>query len=480
MLHAALTCRAMQEPALDALWRILDSLHPLFELIDWFGAVDGNFTLIKGVTDEELQRVRKYSCRVRKLFYVGSYFYPIHPIAYLRLTEYLGTPILPLLRELTWMSKDVGVQLPPLVTPGLVKVNIRLFISEDDDEDEDDNFKMAHSVTQTQAIQTIVEYLANKAPDIQDLTFGNFKPEVSFYTLCNFRRLKSLRITTDVYWQPFSSFVSISYSDLLALSRLETLMELSANVEDTDVPANAKALLFRSLRELKLTGRPSKVISVLQLVQSTTLQRIDVCLGAGDMPRTDWYQTIFRCVSLPSLRHLFVEMLGDLQKQNVRAGVILDARTLINPLLGCPKLTHFEIELSSHAEQCVLMDDNDLLHMAQAWPLLEYFCWNFAFDMSRVPTMRGFQAFTAHCPGLRTLMIALDGNVPFPESASAPASQHGLKMLVAYGPELKDITEAAKWLYALFPSIEDVLDRGKWPEVLKVVRAFRRMRAVHG
>ncbi|EPQ52002.1 hypothetical protein GLOTRDRAFT_140481 [Gloeophyllum trabeum ATCC 11539] len=479
MLHAALTCRTMQEPALDALWRILDSLHPIFRLVNGFGSVHGNFTLIKGVTEEELQRVRKYSGRVRKLFYVG-YYEPIHPVAYLRLAQALGSPILPLLRDLTWSSRDVGLQLPSLVTSTLVNVNIRLFISEDDDDDDEDRFKLAHSVTQTQALQIVVEDLADKVPHIQELVLENFRPGVSLYTVRNFTRLRSLRIATDVYWQSYNAFVSISYSDLLALSQMGSLSELSANVDDTDVLTTSRALSFRSLRVLKLTGHLSKVIAVLKLVQSIPLQRIDVCLGGGDAPQHDWYQNFFRCISLPSLRHLFVEFTYDLQKQNVRAGVVLDVRTIIPPLLVCAQLTHFEIELSSHAEQRVLMDDDDLLQMAQAWPHLEYFCWNFAYDISRIPTVRGLHAFAAHCPRLRTLMIALNGNVPFPEANKAPDSQHDLKRLVAYGPDLGEITDTAQWVYALFPSVEDIMERGKWPQVLKIVQAFRRMRAVHG
>ncbi|EPQ52001.1 hypothetical protein GLOTRDRAFT_140480 [Gloeophyllum trabeum ATCC 11539] len=476
MLNAALTSRRMQELALDALWRILDSLYPLFRLTKSFNSLGRDLSSLTGVvTQDEVMRIRAYACRVRKLCYDGADYTPIHPTAYLRLSRIMGSPLLPLLRELKWFSKDLGIQLSSLVTSTLVDVDLSLSHTERDEE-EIEKFRLEHSVSQREAVQIVLQDLADVVPNLQGLTLREVLPGTSFKAVHNFKRLRELFIATECHWNPYRLTASVSYDDLSAFSQMDSLRRLVVNVDDIRLSYDATPLTFRALREFKLTGPPSKVAEVLRLVQSAAgLRQVALFLGTEARLKLDYYHSLYRYLSLSTLTHMYLELPTGLQRRNVDAGITLDVSTLIPPLLECRRLEHFHMELTKFAEQPVLMDDDNLIQIAQAWPRLKWFCWNFALDRERRPSIRGLQAFTVHCPRLRVLMIAFDGNVPYPASDEPPRSGHGLRTLVPFGPELNDVADTAQWLYTLFPNIEHITstDR-KWGEVLKVVNALRR------
>ncbi|EPQ52003.1 hypothetical protein GLOTRDRAFT_122756 [Gloeophyllum trabeum ATCC 11539] len=367
LFNASLTCRAMHEPALDALWRRLDSLDPIFKLI------------------------RSFRHQPQ---------------------------------------------------PGSAR---------------DKEYKQQHSVDKAHAMKIVWQDLLSGAPNLQSLLLRDMPTELSLKGVQNLKQLRTIRVDGRSDCGLFDHTASLSYRDLRALSHLDDLVDLRANVHGIVLPDKSAPLFFKSLQRVELKGPPSSITSVLTLLRHVPLQHVHAHVGLGDRPRRERYEALFRSFSFPDLRHLSMQFEDELQRENMEAEIVLDAQALIPPLLGCSQLVHFEMQLSNYENQIVLMDNDDLLDVAEAWPRLEYFGWDFGYHQSRIPTLVGLHAFMKNCSDLRYLRITLDVNAPLPDTPeSLPISGHGLKTLVLYGPSMwpPNAKKAAPYITALFPAIK--------------------------
>jgi len=167
LLSASLTCRGFREPALNALWRTLHSLKPLFDLIPCFQPINNTFTILGQLTYGELQRYRVYAHRVRNLYartYEASH---IHPIAYTRLRRALGMPLLPSLQVLHCFC-DGGPLLSTLLVPTLVNVRLSDGVLRAG-EHTGSNPRLQIAMLQAQAIDTFLNDLVDAAPHLRSL-----------------------------------------------------------------------------------------------------------------------------------------------------------------------------------------------------------------------------------------------------------------------------------------------------------------------
>ncbi|KZT19949.1 hypothetical protein NEOLEDRAFT_1151672 [Neolentinus lepideus HHB14362 ss-1] len=480
MRNAALTCHSFHEPALDALWRTLDSLYPLFNLIPSLRTVKGRLIIDRTLADNDLQRYRLHSCRVRKLRYESSWRNPnrILPISYTRLFRSLGAPLVPSLQVLDWKAHDFGLQLPTLITPTLVDVDIGLQEPGpwDNDDSEDEHLSFENSMARTEALETFLYNLVCAVPNLQSLALrDSMLIGASLESVYGFMHLKSLTI----YCYESSDsppLTTICYQDLVMFSKMTDLTYLDINVSSIDVPEGTDNLTFPSLRDLKLLAPPSKAACLLTLLHSSPLRTISVGLIPGD--ETDHYQSLFHGLAIPDLVELSLDI--QFEPDDIETDIVLEAHSLLPPLLQCRKLQKVNIVLVEDEMPPIRIDDDDLLLMAQAWPCLTDLCLLYNIDSSKMPTIRGLGVFATHCPHLLALDIKVDPNIPFPDPDELPISEHTLQNLDLDGPKPKDLVEVAQWIYTLFPSLESGPSASKtWSEVTSIVEAFHAMELVY-
>ncbi|KDR85791.1 hypothetical protein GALMADRAFT_218880 [Galerina marginata CBS 339.88] len=67
LLNAALTCKVFVDPAMDILWRSMDSLTPLVKILPTFVMIGTEYTVNGAILDSHLRRVDDYARRIRRL-----------------------------------------------------------------------------------------------------------------------------------------------------------------------------------------------------------------------------------------------------------------------------------------------------------------------------------------------------------------------------------------------------------------------------
>ncbi|TFK46044.1 hypothetical protein OE88DRAFT_1668468 [Heliocybe sulcata] len=475
---ACLVCRSFQQPALDALWRVLDSLYPLFVLIPCSQLVDGVLTFARAIRESDLRAYRAYAVRVRKLSKSSAIgrLYPIHLIAYTRLHHALGGPLLPSLQELKWRGEDAEPLLSMLASPMLRHVRLSTPLAE---HAASTQLASKLSVLRSWALECSLHDLACAARHLRSLKLSvSSLKGVSLKSIYSFSRLNFIDIEYHDHSEitPCSSS-PVNYDDLVAFSALGELTRLLIDVCHTVMPGVAAPLRFPSLREIVICGPPSRIGTVLSLLRLTDLETIRVWLVPRD-ESSHHYESLFQSFAFPTLLDLAVQMNFESEGDNP---VGMDARSLLSSLLGCRRLRSLVVHLLESGTPPVRMDDNDILSMAEAWPALYELCWHCIPDPTVIPAIRTLSAFGAHCPRLKKLAIRADPNIPLPAPDELPVSRFALSSLeLPDSPEPRDAMETAQWVHTLFPFVQEVSGSGqKWSDIQKFLEVFQRMRSIH-
>ncbi|KAM5544956.1 hypothetical protein V8D89_001067, partial [Ganoderma adspersum] len=84
LASSAVTCTTLSHHALNALWRELDSVHPLLKILPSFKRVDHQYRLCGAILPEHWSRFQLYAVRVRTIVAYPAYASykfeePIHP-----------------------------------------------------------------------------------------------------------------------------------------------------------------------------------------------------------------------------------------------------------------------------------------------------------------------------------------------------------------------------------------------------------------
>ncbi|TFK54193.1 hypothetical protein OE88DRAFT_1805969 [Heliocybe sulcata] len=482
MRCSALTCRNFMDPALDALWRNLDSLQPLFRLFECFSPEDGRLLSTQPVGGYELQRYRAYARRVRRLKYnsiLGNED-PVGPAACIAVYHALGSPLLPSLRVLVWSVYDgTAVHLSTLVAPTLQIVSINVPFTHREVDGNRNSWIVERGKTRPQAVSGFLYELARTAPDVHSLTLRGVLAGVELDSVSRLRSLKDLAVTGHgqggVNLAPLPS--AVTFKNLLEFSCMKSLTCLCLKVTWIEIPANAKDLEFSSVRAVKLYGRTSKVAAFLALLRRTALRDISVWqIEKDDVPD---YPSLFRSLAFPGLRILSVNT-NDFVDQN-RATTSFKAASLLEPLLGCSELVSVRVVLHEFEAPMIHTTNRDLLSMAQAWPSVTDLTWYVNSTPGMMPTIQGPSAFADHCPSLESLSVTCNVNITFQSSNDIPFSRHPLRRLSLHGTHPDDVLYTAQWVYYLFPFVRDVVSNlgttGKWNQLQRTVDAFQGVRS---
>ncbi|KZT18793.1 hypothetical protein NEOLEDRAFT_116598 [Neolentinus lepideus HHB14362 ss-1] len=468
MLSCALTCRFFKEPAMDILWKELDSPTPLLRLISCCRGIDGRLVLNGPLISEELERFRNHARRVRTLRYECSRTDMIDPLVFSRLSLYLGTPILPRLRTLVWEISSRSAVPLTLITPSMECICI-LFRWDCG------TMTILDHTTATLGIELLYKTLVTTCASIKTIHICGLYLELPpVVQLTVFRSLKSLTLITSRYLEglrvPGGSL--FSHEQLATLSEVADLVHLRLDVTGLTVIGTAQ-YRFRSLAHVTLLGYPCNISTVLDAIQSSPITKISLVLFGYD----EEVGVMLRTIGFPSLKVLAVELSEWIDYEPLFPEP-LAAHHLLESLLKCRDLErlHIETELLP-----VSMRDHHIWSMAQAWPHLIDLSWNFESEPNP-PTVASLVAFMKHCPNLNRLSIPIDLTISLPDNLSF--STHGLEVLKARGPWNPECEyDAAQWLVCLFPNLNsiemmDAVAGSNVDDLLEVYQALQRERSM--
>ncbi|KAI1784977.1 hypothetical protein LXA43DRAFT_1119572 [Ganoderma leucocontextum] len=493
LLRCATLCKDFCHPALDALWWRLDNLVPLMRLLSCFIPTkikrkvrpdpnnrfdNGILYIRKGeLSRKEWLRFQSYAKRVRILNYPKQASVTPHIIAQLSKWND-GEPLLPGLKELTWVPvspTDTAALL--LGTKSLELLHIVL----DSIELPDHIAWLSHS----EKVAVLSDPSNRSASDkhIEELlkTYAGRTP-----------RLNTLELSTPVHpscLAPLTLFTKLQHISLRdtpinvdflrSLSTLKGLESLLLNFGPVPNARGSDQLIhgFPHLAHVELCARaadmtlfftllnPLEALTSLELVypngapetSSTYRRPLEAIRARGHAPR------LARVKLDITTRWRTHDTLGELVQP------LLDPyfRTLANVAVSAPRSGY-------------RVTAGDLEGMARAWPHLARLYLNWSARDSEgpgAPPVTALAHFARHCPDLRTLILArIDTDAQVPTDLKVVGT-HRLQHLFTLGScPVKDARGVGRYVFLLFPRLlmpyMDPRPSG-WDEVLVWVSKYR-------
>lgn len=472
LVNAARTCKRFSSPALDALWRAMDSIIPLLSILpclQFHGsnnyAHDSRYTLSETIQAENWTRLKQYA---RRILYLHCNISPkLDEFAFIFLMPHLkGEALLPSLRSLSFPCSPI---LLLLTSSSLRDVNI--------------------TALGDKGTSSFLPALLDSAPHLEKFSTLSTCSEMSpdaWRTLAQFSNLHTLRIGS---WDLGGAFDASAFSHIFSLRQLVDLGLFFSETSKTAISLRPHvSSQSYSLRSLTIRANPLFVSDVLACVSTAALETLKITyrsvasdplngerLWPGSLsPLSQWSD---------SLVHL---ELRD-GSSYIQDRLLTRDLSLLQPLHNLKKLTTVSIVVSS-----VTFDlPNDAWgELATWWPGIQKL-WIISGKVERpeggFPTL---EAFALHCPKLSDLYLSLNLSSP---SQSPPITCHGLQRLCvanAYGGNPHYV---ARHLDCLFPSLdlitqnpvgEGVYDDGgysveRWETVKQILRTCQRVRADH-
>ncbi|KAI0366701.1 hypothetical protein BV20DRAFT_971418 [Pilatotrama ljubarskyi] len=507
LLHCALTCKALSEPALDVLWMRLDDLLPLLMLVpkarnEQYRDCDSNVE----VDEDEWERFQRYARRVRVLHHCTSSRWSNYEIdLFTRLSRRAGgAPLFPrlrYLRRLTVLPCRVGPLIETaLLSPGLRRLSITFTA-------EATRGGCQIAIEGVKALHSISPCLEHLSLEIEDaITHAITRYEVVqiLPTLVGaFRGLRHLAIDKECI---------LETTALIQLSRMESLEYLSASL---GLPFDAE-------------NRPT---ADLHFGTFPTLKHVSLS-GCGDH-----FALFFSASSMPLLESLALQLVRDREP--------LDFLKCVTTVLRNVPHTLTSLELTSARQQSLYwfettnppdppdallrllepalknmralqrvvvdlvylppVDDASIERMLAAWPALA----ELRIDVGRRsdastsdgplrrPTLNALVTIGTRYPGLRWLElpqtdVAMAGRLC--EKLSSPGGHHKLRRLLLdpwqaadcdlEGRRIKRKGDNGQWKYdvallldRLFPFLELPpsfrRDETKWTPVLEYLMCMQ-------
>ncbi|KAJ7901173.1 hypothetical protein B0H14DRAFT_1364705, partial [Mycena olivaceomarginata] len=264
LVNIALVCKALEEPAMNELWRDLYSFAPLLLLLPCIQLIRRTYVLTGPLGRNDWARFDHYARRVRTLFLQRSptFLLPtVDPSVYLRIAQEHPGPVLPHLRSLFCI---------PLTTEAAIFLNpafLRLIGFESDNN--------AMSLT-------FLSSVASQAPKAEDLRItltGVFDPYI-YSHIGKFHAIRKLHLTLGS--GPLAEYVKLDR--VLAKLGLRRFDITAPDQWETDVPNHRFEPGFADLETLGITGGFQWINATLVRVQSTDLSKLDIILTQNLLP----------------------------------------------------------------------------------------------------------------------------------------------------------------------------------------------------
>ncbi|KNZ74307.1 hypothetical protein J132_07359 [Termitomyces sp. J132] len=248
LYRASLVCKAFFRPAMDILWRSMDSLIPILELLPTMKKIDGVYMLIGEVKAEHISRFETYGSRIQT-FILTEFNQPqIAPFTLLHIASLL--PKIP--HVLCSSAHALSLSTAPLLlTNGLKRFELR-------------------NVTDT-AVNVIKPFLCTlqaRIPQLEHLILRDSLGSDTLSVITSFQDLRSLEFIGNIDIGLFAQIVT-----------LPELRKLILDVTDSipvETPRTANIIGLKKLEALHITGFGVTVESFILRLEGSSL--IDVCI----------------------------------------------------------------------------------------------------------------------------------------------------------------------------------------------------------
>ncbi|KDR77257.1 hypothetical protein GALMADRAFT_267409, partial [Galerina marginata CBS 339.88] len=323
LLLASLTCKTFFEPAMNVLWRAMDSCVPLLRLIPALTKEEKVYTMDGIIHEADLQRLSLYGRRTRRLDLLDR-THPVSPYIYTCLLQLSHSHLFPALRQ--------------LIIPDLADIA---------DEDYPGLFLIPSSILIELSISSIeihtgsiaASFLQNvymKSPTLQKLVLtGYLTGSADLLNYVNrFVNLETLKIDC---W-----YTELPGDTLEHFSKLPCLKTLRIGFDDDSsfVPPSSKPS-FETLHDLDISASASQILVILRHMVLQCLKGIQVhitSLGNGASQAS-----LGECVQQISIATTATQSLKTVWITSADASVVIPASEL--RWLVQAQTTHIDISV---------------------------------------------------------------------------------------------------------------------------------------
>ncbi|KAF9525957.1 hypothetical protein CPB83DRAFT_885245 [Crepidotus variabilis] len=461
--NAAVTCRGFCEPALNTLWRVIDTFEPLLRLLPGYDS-DKN-SVINAIEPEDFKIFDQYARRIQHFRALDSspnlkafdWIYMILPL-------YRPTPIIPRLKSVYIESTNSSSHghrhsLFLATSPNL----------------QDYSINQIHWTDEPLAANLLVNVsLATKV--LTKIELCGYLTSKTLNVLDRFSNLQFLRLGFQK--------ATLGYKMIVKMSQLPLLRDLILEMEDhpkvESVWADSTST-FCNLESLCLTGDPTNVGRLLAHIRTPTLRKATLQFHSDDSER-DSADLISSCLGrlIENSNNLLYKLLLAFPEGSSKQA----SWTWLGPLKSCHALRHLELTCGS-----MTLTDGDLLSMCACgeWRGMEYLKLlpSGGREGDEVLSLDALRILAQQCPNLKSLSTCV--GVPSDPSEVAALHRdlgfkwvHGLQELSLYNltgnkgskaedddddddSDVEDVDlvkhinvgiEMAKYIYGLFPGLK--------------------------
>ncbi|KAG2043386.1 hypothetical protein BDR03DRAFT_1087596 [Suillus americanus] len=387
----ASTYRAFEHPALNSLWRDLQSVEPLVKCLpnNLFGVDQGGVVLRKPPDDGMWHTLFKYTSRVHSIIVPRSNCdrAVIEPLCLLMLScsSPPGSLFLNLCK-LKWGANGTHCAadfLRMMFVPSLVEFKLDM-----------------HLYSASSAFLSVLSSLGTLCPHLQNMTLSFAPPPTHALSvklspfiirpISQFHHLHTLSIW-DIGIQGMERFVELQALESLRLDL--TVSSTWHTKSDLSFPG------FHDLTLLDLATRKiehaSNFWSSLQFVRTRGINVDFTCPGAS--------------TTIPQFFDIVQERCDNHKLKSIsvngayRSGQVHKGQSFFAPLRTCCNLT--QLFIGSICD--ISMSDEELCQLVKAWPKLQMLQIK-CYTASKMPTFHGLIDLLWRCPALTSLALAID------------------------------------------------------------------------
>ncbi|RPD62558.1 hypothetical protein L226DRAFT_610917 [Lentinus tigrinus ALCF2SS1-7] len=493
----ARTCKAFQEPSLQALWRILPDFVPLVKCFphDCWIIQNDELRFARLPLPNEWIVFLKYAKLVKSL---GCRYHTsplkLHAGVIDALCALRPTLVLfPNIRSLDWPIMDLrGSSLPPtlsLLGDGITALWI-------------ESYSRAVSLSE-QMLQTAIAIIASRFRYLKSLhiSLEDTDPGIGIDSEVS-TALSSLLVGLHALTEFKCLDISLSSPTIMHLAQLITLQDLEVRLPDSWTCPEPTVNPFASLTTITLA---TTIYGYIQFSKAVPLPHIQkFCLYVEDDPPAqlipDFFSAIRRQFSPISLQNLSINPAGVPNETRARqSGTVIHPADLW-PLLEFSLMKNFDFAMECH----YALHDAFILHVAKAWPHLEtfYLCNENYCVHDTLPSLTALAHLAVHAHNLAEVGLQFDAagwtrHPDFDHDGGPPEQLYGELQGRASTSDVYSLhvgispialpEKVALFLARVFPALESLVtsafanaeDRAlkRWREVERYLPMFVRIRA---
>ncbi|KIJ63077.1 hypothetical protein HYDPIDRAFT_29769 [Hydnomerulius pinastri MD-312] len=465
LARAARTCHSFKDPALNALYKEVDSLNDLFSCLsaDLYAMADREMILRRPMTPGDVGVLQSYAVRVKTLTVRDEAPAPkihvniIHSLCLLQRSP--NALLTPNLHTLAWISSSEHYV--PLL-PFFISSRLETF--------------------------TVV---AHSSPGHWLPTITSLCPSLRHLTLHgpNFLRATPVPLRLDLTcirdWTQLEVLSCGTLTQQVFEYALSNLTSLAFSITKNDewvTKIKTMPSPFTSLTSLEVCSHNvdqlSHLLKRVHLPGVTELNVYVVTPGSDGAAFARFFESVSQCCSPSSLRDLGVTIHGDFIDHIPKAHCNIDE---FRPLFKFRNLQTLRMDAVSFA-----VDNSELEELSLAFPSIEDMdMWTCTPPVTPKNTLEGLIPLLKNCPKLRSLAFSLDATSVSisPGRPGGGVQNTHIDVLALSNSPIADEREVAVFLSDILPNVERIdsdhvsdSNEEKWAEVGRWLPFFAKAR----